>query len=700
MTILLDPKTIRAKAISGLTDQRAEPIPGWALGQIKLPEGESATGTDQKIERAGVFRRAQNIMSARRLRRVITESDPHALSCEQMWILCAAQMGKTINIVYALAAWMAVHFPAIPMALVWPSIDVRRMQMKGRLEPLFQESPALAGLMPDPEAELYSRRIGDRLWRLNNGARLRLLVGNIANDCRSNPMAILGLDEFDALDQDVGHQGNPISLLVGRQRTFGVDRLCVGVTTPTLVDGHGWSRLCDGSHERLMIICEKCGAADWLNPDRLITIDGIDDPKLIRRRDSARWVCQWCQTQYATAGIRRLVRAAWEADRWAAGLWEVSDDHPRGLWTPALETDAAGRPVGAWPIVDGIVRSQHLNLLYSSTYKAGEFLADERAALAGHEVDRQAHWNTNRAEPWFPTAPDPVGDEGRNAIIALTRPKGQVPLAAKWLILIIDQQGNTEHLCWFPWVLRAYAPGGESWLVDCGKVERGGGDTPTGWVAIGILCARTWEGADGKQWSPHLCAMDNANGNMSLRIRTWAAQDPSKRICVWGAPKLGHEEPYRVYVPGKRAKVPLPVGVRAYEINPTHWRDRVDERRRQMPGQVGWWLCDGPPAYYLRSLWDSEQRVLKQRRITGMGIRDVVAWEPTQQIDSHGNVSLRKDNHWWDCEVMAAAIAHIFGIDKSPIPSASPPKTGHVVRAPSLIERRRTTITRRSLRGR
>ncbi len=700
MTLLLDPVLKTRRALSRMTSLRAEPLSTWALREIKLPEGESSAGPDTTTDRAGVFQRAQRIITARQLHTVVSETDPHAMLCEVLWLICAAQMGKTLNVIYAMAGWMARHFPAVPMALVWPSIDVRRMQLKGRLEPLFQESPELAKLMPDPEAELYSRRIGDRLWRLNNGARMRLLVGNIANDCRSNPMAKIGLDEFDALEQDVGHQGNPIKLLVDRQRTFGADRMTTGVTTPSTVDGHGWSRLCDGTHERLIILCDRCGGADWLNPDQLVATDGIDDPKLIRARDAAQWVCRWCQTGHSTAAVRRMVRAAWEADHWAAGLWEISDDHPRGLWTPALEQDGNGRTLGAWPIVEGIVRSQHLNLLYSPTYKIGEFLADERTALAGHEVDRQAHWNTARAEPWFPSAPDPVGDAGRDAIIVHARPRAQVPLGAKWLVLIIDQQGNTEHLCWFPWVLRAFAPGGESWLVDCGKVDRAGtNDQPGGWVAIETLCSRTWEGADGKPWTPHLCAMDNANGNMALRVRTWAAKEPSRRICVWGAPKLGHEEPFRVYVPGKRSKVPLPLGVRAYEINPTHWRDRLDERRRQLPGQVGWWLCDGPPAYYLRSLWDSEQRVLVQRRITGMGIRDVVAWQPTQQIDSHGNSSLRKDNHWWDCEVMGTAIAHIFGIDKTPTTSAAPAKPIHVTRAPSLIERRRSLIHRRT-RGR
>lgn len=693
MTTAVDTAELLDRAISRLTPQHAEPVWDWSKRELKLPEGESSAGPEFTEGRGGIFRRAMGIIASRRLRRVLSETDPHALHCQQFWLVSSAQLGKTMNVVYAPAAWHLRHFPSVPLALVWPSIDVRRMQLKGRLEPLFQKSPALAELLPDPESEAYSRHVGEKLWRLTNGGRARMLVGNIANDCRSNPMAAIGLDEFDALDENVGHQGDPIQLLTDRQRTFGPDRIIWGATTPSLSQGHGWRKLCSGSHERLMVQCE-CGAMDWLNPNHLVSVEGVEDPSDIRRRDAARWVCHQCGLHHTTASVRRMVRAAWMCDHWAPGTWTLDEDQPRGLWVPELDLDTAGRPVGAWPIIDRQIRSQHANLLYASTYTLGEFLADERLAIAGRESDQQAHWNTARAEPWIPTAPDAVNDDGKDAIILAGRPRGVVPEGAKWLILCYDQQGNTERLCWFPWTLRAYAPGGESWLVDAGRIDRAGGEELGGWAAVDAMSAKTWPGHDGKPWRPHLEAMDGANGNMALRVRTWAAADPSRRLVMWGDPRLPPEEPYRAHVPGKRARIPMPHGVRAWQINPTHWRDIVDARRRQTPGHPGWWICEGAPSFYLRSLWESEQRVVVQRRLTGMGVRDVIAWQPTQIVDQLGRVTLRRDNHWWDLEVMSAAIAHIYGFDKTGPPAAQP-KRPPPHRGQTYQERRRSLVSRR-----
>jgi hypothetical protein len=54
-----------------------------------------------------------------------------------------------------------------------------------------------------------------------------------------------------------------------------------------------------------------------------------------------------------------------------------------------------------------------------------------------------------------------------------------------------------------------------------------------------------------------------------------------------------------------------------------------------------------------------------QRQVTGQGVREIIAWQPAQQADSKGNITYRRDNHWFDCEVAVAALAAIHGWDDS-----------------------------------
>ncbi len=647
-----------------LSPERPPTVWEWASTQLVLPDSESSSQGGFDRERAGLFRRWLDVIAARRMRRAITQTDPFADRTERLWGVTSAQLGKTINQIFTAASWQAKHYPHLPMGIVWPRLELKKSQIRGRLEPLWQATPDLAALMPPIETEDYTQRIGDRLWRLSNGLRIRMLVGAIANDLRANPLAAVFLDEYDAIPLDVGDQGNPLRLVEDRGRTWGADFLITGVTTPTTVEGHGWKTLCAGTHERLLVTCPACQGVDWLNADQVVATEDAD-PITIRRGDLAAWCCRWCGSRHKTDAVSAMRAAAVEADSWCSGSWEITEDHPRGLWTPHAATDANGRLTDGIPPPDAETRSYQLNILYGKVWTLGRFLAEQMQASAGSEEDQRAFWNTARAEVWLPQGLPDISDAEKGLIHVVGRQRGVVPAKATVLILMFDQQGNTDRLVWFPWTLRAIGPGGESWLVDCGKVDPVDASGTGGWAGVDRLCNQVWQSESGPPKRATLCAMDGANGNMATRVRGWAAQEPGRRVLVWGNARLKPDEPWKKYEPGKRAKIPWPTAVRGYELNSNYWRDRVDERRRQVPGAPGWWLPEEPPAFYLRSVWDSEVRVIVQRQITGQGVREIIGWQPAQQADSKGNITFRRDNHWWDCEVGIAALSAINGWDDS-----------------------------------
>ena len=668
----------------------APPLWDWATDKVVLPSSETSTLGNFSPVRAAPFRRIHGIIAARKMGRSLSDTDPHAWRAEQLWVIWSAQCGKTVSNAFTAFSWMSKYFPHQPSGFFWPTMDLKKAQMRDRLEPLWQATPDLADLMPMPGTEEYTRRIGNRTWRLSNGLRAGMRVGGIANDLKANPYANLTFDEFDALKQNVGGEGDPIELAKGRQRTFGDLKFLLGVTTPSTVEGHGWKRLCSGSHERLMIRCPACDRRDWPNPDNLRSIipegtEGEPTPENIARHDLAVWCCS-CGVQHRTDEWRGMVREALERDEWSSGTYLMDEEHPRGLWLADIALDEHGRWKGkTWPTIDRAVRSVHGNILITDVWTLGQFLSEERIALAGDEDARRTHWNTARAEPYFPHAAAAATQEERNAVQIEEQQFGVVPAGTKYLILVLDQQGNTDRLVWFPWILRAVKDGGESVLVACGKVPKpGNGDDPGGWTGVNILEAKQWPHENGTMVRAQLVVMDGANGVMAKKVRNWAAEKPLTRILAWGAPSLKPDELWQLYEPGKRAKLPWPSAVKGYQINSNYWRDRIDERRRRVLGAPGWWLPDEVPGYYLRSVWDSEVRVIKQRQVTGQGVRDIVAWEPAQQADSKGKITFRRDNHWWDCEVMLAALLNVYGIDFTPEKKPDVPRSAVVDDAKSI----------------
>lgn len=652
-----------ADLIRILSPDRPETVWEWATKRLVLPNSESSSqgGFDQ--DRASLFRRFSDVIAARRQRRQISTTDPYADRCERLWGVTSAQLGKTVWLFIA-GSWQAVHYPHLPIGFVWPRQELRKSQLRGRLEPLWQATPSLAAIMPTPGSEDYAQRISDRMWRLGNGNRVRMLTGSIANELRANPLASIYMDEYDACPADVGGQGNPLRLVEDRGRTWGADFLIVGVTTPTVIDHHGWRTLCQGTHERLMMTCSACQGIDWLNPEQVTATEDAD-PIAVRREDMAAWSCRWCGVMHRTDAVRAMRDAAVAADAWCPGIWEITEDVPRGTWTPSADIDGNGRIVGRMPFPDAETRSFHLNILYGRDWTLGRFLSEQMNALAGSLDDQRAFWNTARAEPWLPQGLADITSDDRAAIVS-TYKRGVVPNAATRLVLMLDQQANTSALVWFPWVLRAVGEKGETWLIDAGKVPAMQDDsTGGGWMGVDRLEGRTWRREDGQEMRVSLSVMDGANGNLASRVRQWAAGNSARRQLVWGNAKLRLDEPFRAYAPGARAKVPWPHGVRGWELNSNFWRDRIDERRRCTPGAPKWWLPDDAPSFYLRSLWDSEVRVVVQRQVTGVGMREITAWEPAKQADSHGQIAFRRDNHWFDAEVAIAAIIAIHGWDDS-----------------------------------
>ena len=110
-----------------------------------------------------------------------------------------------------------IHHAPGPMMAVSPTVEMAKRNSKQRIDPLIEESPALAELI----APARSRDSGNTILAKEfRGGVLVMTGANSAVGLRSMPVRYLFLDEVDGYPLDVEGEGDAISLAEARTRTF------------------------------------------------------------------------------------------------------------------------------------------------------------------------------------------------------------------------------------------------------------------------------------------------------------------------------------------------------------------------------------------------------------------------------------------------------------------------------------------------
>ena len=634
-------------AVDATAAERALSIGAWATRHFRHPRGAGPAAHDPQV--TPYWNHWLDLARARLLGEPLAH-DPHATACERIFLVSGTQMGKTMGLLMVLLAWIVAVAPRAT-GLVYPRIDDLKKSQRVRARPAFELSERLRDLLPKGQAQL-EKALGQRLWQFRHSV-LHWLNGGAGGDLRMLDLPCILMDEYDTFADNINGEGDPIRLLLDRQKTYPLERLLLGITTPTTVSAHGWRRLCSGSHERLLIACPDCAAHDWLNPRQLRTTPETDAAAVLRD-DAARWVCAHCGILLDTAAIRRAVRAAcavpgWSpAGGWCPGIWTPSDAPGGGAWLPAAARDARGRIAVVEPPAT-ITRSGWINSLYSPFITLGEFAAAERDAALSSAAARTAFINGWSAEPDAAERDAVTVTDLQHLATGDDWPHGTGPAPVQYLVCAFDQQGQTAETSWFPYVVRGYAADGTSWLVEAGKCQ--------GFAACDDLLKKPF--VCGSQIAVcNLVCMDAANGSMTRDVRQWCAQEPRRRYSLSMSANMSPDTTHATqYLNAKNAHIlcGLPT---TYAANAHLFRDVLMARIRGVPGQPRWRVPTTAPAWYRDSL-TSEERVPGKVRIKGR-IVDGYIWRPRRIALPSGQFRDRTDNHWWDCEVMQTAITTII----------------------------------------
>lgn len=148
------------------------------------------------------------------------------------------------------------HLGNKDLLLVMPTLELRDRSLNPRLAKMIDESPALAALVVNA-----SRNKANRGDLLEYGARSRIIKAgaNSPDSLRSDHLPYVICDEVDAFPWDVGGEGDPMTLIENRQRTFTRAKTYL-ISTPTK---EGASRITQqynrSDMRRFYVPCPHCG---------------------------------------------------------------------------------------------------------------------------------------------------------------------------------------------------------------------------------------------------------------------------------------------------------------------------------------------------------------------------------------------------------------------------------------------------------
>lgn len=146
------------------------------------------------------------------------------------------------------------HAPA-PMLVVVPTLDVRERWVKQRLDPLIEETPALARIFDSKRRRAKSNSEGIKDYP---GGLLILGGANSPASLSSMPIKYVINDEIDRFPWEVGDEGDPHGLVRKRQDTFR-RRKELNISSPTMTGASRIDALYEaGDQRRYHVPCPHC----------------------------------------------------------------------------------------------------------------------------------------------------------------------------------------------------------------------------------------------------------------------------------------------------------------------------------------------------------------------------------------------------------------------------------------------------------
>ena len=509
---------------------------------------------------------------------------------------------------------------------VYPDEITARENARDRIIPMITGTPRLASYLTgcDDDASALRIKLAHMVIYLGwSGSVSRL--GN-------KPIRILIMDEVDKY-KDPKNEATSIDLAEKRTITWERrGRKIMRISTPTTENGNIW-RAFNEADVRFVywVKCPHCGEMQLMKLENIgWPGKGTADepaPGDVYKKRSAYYACEHCGVCWNDADRDRAVRA---------GVWREQDT---GMDMYAYVE--AHKPVHvAWHL------PAWLSYFVSLSGIAAKIL---RWTQTGELAALKDLKNNYEALPWA----EQHEERKEDSILLLCddRPRGVVPgplpdspdvPRVACLLAGVDTQKD-----YFRYIIRAFGYGlrGPTWQVQCGALN-------TFDDVDEVLRNRVYSDANGTEYRVAGIMID-AMGDRTAKVYEYCAARKG-----WAFPWKGEQRmrtpydltPLEYYPDQSGRKRRIDGGLTLFRCNTTHYKSDLAQRLLVAPGDPG--------AYLLHS---NERGELTQYAA------EMVAetWDDEHQCWINPK---RRPNHYWDCEVMALALADIKGVQNIPLP--------------------------------
>lgn len=249
----------------------------------------------------------------------------------QVTFIKSSGVGGT-EAMYNWLGYVMHHLQNKDLLVVVPSLELRDRSFNPRLAKMLDETPVLSRL-----ASSAKRDRANRAELLEYGARARVIKAgaNSPDSLRSDHLPYVICDEVDAFPWDVGSEGDPMTLIENRQRTFSrAKTYCV--STPTKEGASRIALLYSRSDQRhFHVPCPHCDEEQALEFGGEKTTHGLKWRTLQEEGEAATVVSAWYVCRHCGVEIEEKHKP----DMLAAGRWIAK--HPgrklhRGYFINAL----------------------------------------------------------------------------------------------------------------------------------------------------------------------------------------------------------------------------------------------------------------------------------------------------------------------------------------------------------------------------
>jgi phage terminase large subunit GpA-like protein len=228
------------------------------------------------------------------------------------------------------------HLQNKDMLCVLPTLELRDRSFNPRLSKMLDETEALSELV-----STASRNKANRGDLLEYGARARIIKAgaNSPDSLRSDHLPYVICDEVDAFPWDVGGEGDPMTLIENRQRTYSRAKTYL-VSTPTTEHASRIAQMYARSDRRRYFVpCPHCGefqTLEWGGRDTpyglkwRIAPDSGDDAKVVA---DSWYVCRHCAAIIEEGSKTEMLSGGrWIAER--PNIKLVRGYHINALYAP------------------------------------------------------------------------------------------------------------------------------------------------------------------------------------------------------------------------------------------------------------------------------------------------------------------------------------------------------------------------------